>query len=84
LFPFADISVRKDGKFRLKFTLINIAGLGPQKFWDGQQRDKNPVPVSCFSAVFEVYTAKKFPGMMKSTELTRALNAQGVKLPMRK
>ena len=35
------------------------------------------------SDVFVVYAAKKFPGMMQSTELTKAIARQGIKIAVR-
>jgi hypothetical protein len=45
---------------------------------------KAPVLAACFSDVFQVYSAKKFPGVCESTELSKAFVNQGVKIPIRK
>lgn len=45
---------------------------------------KVPVLASCFSDVFTVYSAKKFPGVVESTPLSKCFAAQGIKIPIRK
>ena len=45
---------------------------------------KAPVLASCFSEVFQVYSAKKFPGVIESTPLSKAFASQGIKIPIRK
>ncbi len=45
---------------------------------------KAPVLASCFSDVFTVYSAKKFPGVCESTPLSICFAAQGIKIPIRK
>ncbi len=45
---------------------------------------KAPVLASAFSEVFQVYSAKKFPGVIESTPLSKAFAAQGIKIPIRK
>ena len=39
---------------------------------------------SCFSDVFTVYSAKKFPGVCESTPLSKCFATQGIKIPIRK
>ena len=45
---------------------------------------KAPVLAACFSDVFTVYSAKKFPGVVESTHLSRCFATQGIKIPIRK
>lgn len=45
---------------------------------------KAPILASCFSDVFSVYSAKKFPGVVDSTPLSRCFATQGIKIPIRK
>ena len=47
-------------------------------------QDVSPVLSSCFSDVFTVWSAKKFPGGKESTGLSKCFAAQGVKIPIRK
>lgn len=43
-----------------------------------------PVLASCFSNTFEVFSAKKFPGVIESTKLSKCFATQGIKIPIRK
>ena len=43
-----------------------------------------PVLASVFSEVFQVFSAKKFPGMIESTSLSKCFALQGIKIPIRK
>ena len=43
-----------------------------------------PVLASCFSDVFQVFSAKKFPGVIESTGLSKCFATQGIKIPIRK
>lgn len=43
-----------------------------------------PVLASTFSSAFTVFSAKKFPGVIESTELSKAFAQQGIKIPIRK
>lgn len=46
--------------------------------------DKAPMLASCFSDPFTVYSAKKFPGVIESTVLSKCFAQQGIKIPIRK
>lgn len=37
-----------------------------------------------FSETFQVFSAKKFPGVIESTPLSKAFATQGIKIPIRK
>ena len=43
-----------------------------------------PVLASCFSDIFQVFSAKKFPGVIESTSLSKCFATQGIKIPIRK
>ncbi|KAI9754222.1 MAG: hypothetical protein M4579_004819 [Chaenotheca gracillima] len=43
-----------------------------------------PVLASCFSEIFQVFSAKKFPGVIESTPLSKCFATQGIKIPIRK
>ncbi|KAJ2450594.1 hypothetical protein EV183_004195 [Coemansia sp. RSA 2336] len=74
-FIFHDLSVRTEGQFRLKFQFSIIPSEDdPRAF----------VESVAWSNVFEVYSAKTFPGMTDSTELSKAFAAQGIKITIRK
>jgi hypothetical protein len=71
----------------LRFSFVNV---GPP---DGTPRDtgaprinKNRAPIlaCCFSEVFNVFSAKKFPGVCESTALSKTFATQGIKIPIRK
>lgn len=71
-FVFGDLSVKMEGKFRLKFTLYEVS--------NGEVSQLGEIT----SRVFEVYSPKVFPGMEESTFLTRSFSDQGVRLRLRK
>ncbi|KAL1879944.1 hypothetical protein VTK73DRAFT_6640 [Phialemonium thermophilum] len=86
-FVLQDLSVRTEGLFRLRFSFVNV---GPP-LTNGQPNTnsivntgKAPVLASCFSDVFQVYSAKKFPGVCESTGLSKCFANQGIKIPIRK
>jgi hypothetical protein len=39
---------------------------------------------SCFSEPFQVFSAKKFPGVCDSNALSKYFATQGIKIPIRK
>lgn len=45
---------------------------------------KAPILAQCFSEIFTVYSAKKFPGVVESTPLSKCFATQGIKIPIRK
>jgi len=45
---------------------------------------KAPVLATTYSDTFQVYSAKKFPGVIESTPLSKAFAGQGIKIPIRK
>jgi len=47
-------------------------------------KGKAPILASCYSDVFTVYSAKKFPGVVESTPLSKCFATQGIKIPIRK
>lgn len=53
---------------------------------DGAMLNKGRAPVLAwtFSDKFQVYSAKKFPGVIESTPLSKCFAAQGIKIPIRK
>lgn len=75
-FVFGDLSVKQEGRYRLRFTLY-------------ERDESHSVPSFHFigeliTNVFTVFPAKLFPGMADSTALTRAFSDQGVKVRLRK
>ncbi|KAJ2864478.1 hypothetical protein FB639_005199 [Coemansia asiatica] len=77
-FVFPNLSIRLEGRYRLRFTLIKIPSL-----CDVPQQMIPTSIASVFSEPFDVYSIKTFPGMIESTPLSRALAQQGLKIPIR-
>ena len=77
-FCFPDLSCRTHGKYRLRFVLMRI---DPQNLHVG---GFSPILTEVLSDVFQVYTAKDFPGMRPSSALTRALKLQGCNIQVKK
>lgn len=74
-FVFPNLSIRLEGRYRLKFNLIKLPNL-----------KDTLVPTNLattFSDPFDVYSIKTFPGMIESTALSRTLAQQGIKIPIR-
>ncbi|KAJ1778676.1 hypothetical protein GGF47_002162 [Coemansia sp. RSA 2524] len=74
-FIFHDLSVRTEGQFRLKFQFTVIPS---------EEDPRAFVECVTWSNVFEVFSAKTFPGMTDSTELSKAFAGQGIKITIRK
>ncbi|KAI9321897.1 velvet factor-domain-containing protein [Dichotomocladium elegans] len=71
-FVFGDLAVKKEGKYRLLFSLFEIV--------EGEVQNRKTV----MSDVFTVYLPKCFPGPCEGTFLSRAFCDQGVKMRIRK
>lgn len=71
-FVFPDLSIRVEGRYRLKLCLFEIIGQSVHHC------------KSVYSDPFHVYTAKRFPGMEESTRLSRSFAEQGLKVRVRK
>lgn len=78
LFAFFDLSCRQNGRYRLYFSLmrVNLDGL--------VTGGRFPIVGTVESDVFEVFSAKDFPGTRPSTPLTKALKAQGSAVSVKK
>ena len=50
----------------------------------GLNKSRAPVLAYAYSDKFQVYSAKKFPGVIESTPLSKAFAQQGIKIPIRK
>lgn len=72
----------------LRFSFVNVGAPGGVKAKDDVAAKLNqgraPILASCFSEVFNVYSAKKFPGVCESTALSKTFATQGIKIPIRK
>lgn len=76
-FAFPDLSIRTEGRYTLRFSLIKLVNS------DFQEDAKSKIVTQVFSDPFTVYSAKKFPGMTESTELSKVFAKQGLKIPIR-
>lgn len=77
-FIFPDLSCRQNGRYRLRFTLMKVnVEMTPT---GGQSSIVGAVE----SDVFEVFSAKDFPGMRASTTLTKELKLQGAAVSVKK
>lgn len=89
-FVLQDLSVRTEGNFRLRFSFVNVGNTSktPNGNAPSQASVVNtgsaPILASCYSDVFTVYSAKKFPGVVESTPLSKCFATQGIKIPIRK
>lgn len=93
-FIFPDLSVRHEGKYRLVFMLyeeVKDAKDGDGSFMD--QASTHPVTRQAShvngrcdvrSAPFDVFSAKKFPGLAESTHLSRTVADQGCRVRIRR
>ncbi|GAA5955202.1 hypothetical protein JCM3765_003243 [Sporobolomyces pararoseus] len=76
-FVLPDLSVRMEGHFRLRLRLLSL---------DLSKRlagSLSPVVTSTHTDEFQVFNAKKFPGMLDPTPLSKHFAAQGVRIPTR-
>ncbi|TDZ31881.1 Spore development regulator VOSA [Colletotrichum spinosum] len=71
-FIFGDLSVKTEGFYRLRFSLYELRG------------EDTYLVTSTTSLRFQVHTQRSWPGMKESTDLTRHLSDQGVRLRVRK
>ncbi|CAO3565085.1 unnamed protein product [Mortierella alpina] len=79
-FSFPDLSVRTEGVYTLKFSLMRFASFD---FSNEGGSHASLLIAETTSQPFTVFSAKKFPGMTESTELSKAFAKQGLKIPIR-
>ena len=73
--------------YRLRFSFVNVGVPPSNGSINGNpsvNTGKAPVLASAFSDVFQVFSAKKFPGVCESTALSKCFATQGIKIPIRK
>ncbi|KAK5137673.1 hypothetical protein LTR08_007968 [Meristemomyces frigidus] len=75
--------VCSDRQPRLKMNFIDV-GNGPIRTATGLNKGRAPVLAWVYSDKFQVYSAKKFPGVIESTSLSKCFAGQGIKIPIRK
>ncbi|KAF9772670.1 hypothetical protein IL306_009626 [Fusarium sp. DS 682] len=86
-FIFPDLSVRHEGLYKLTFSLFETTK---------EERDYSPEPddgdlppgvdyrMEIKTEPFSVYSAKKFPGLMESTQLSKTVADQGCRVRIRR
>ncbi|KAI9728995.1 MAG: hypothetical protein M1828_000080 [Chrysothrix sp. TS-e1954] len=79
-FVIQDLSVRQEGTFRLKLVFVDVSGSSS----NGLNSGAAPVRATAFTEPFQVWSAKRFPGVKESTALSKCFAGQGVKIPIRK
>ena len=92
-FIFPDLSVRHEGRYRLKFSLFEQT----KEAKDEDIVDSGIVPhgmpyengyithrLEVYSQTFTVFSAKKFPGLAESTSLSRIVAEQGCRVRIRR
>lgn len=62
---------------------MNFVDIGSPTLHMLNQRSA-PVLASVFSDVFQVFSPKKFPGIVESPRLSKCFALQGIKIPIRK
>ncbi|KAI0320659.1 velvet factor-domain-containing protein [Amylostereum chailletii] len=83
-FLFQDLSIRTEGSFRLRLRLMNIgAPPSPDSGATSIHTGVSPILAQTFTDAFDVYSAKRFPGVPDTTALSIAFGNQGQKLPLR-
>lgn len=72
-----------DSDTRLKMSFVNVgtdSASGVTVINHGSPK----ILASVFSEPFQVFSAKKFPGVIESTTLSKCFALQGIKIPIRK
>ncbi|CAO3618601.1 unnamed protein product [Cunninghamella blakesleeana] len=75
-FIFHDLTVRTEGTFVLKFMFMDLGSGEPFTMTTHIQSE-------VFSEPFTIYSAKKFPGLLESTAISRSFAKQGIKISIR-
>ncbi|RPD64520.1 hypothetical protein L226DRAFT_533771 [Lentinus tigrinus ALCF2SS1-7] len=73
LFVFSDLAVRQEGNFILRYRVFNISG----------HERCVPVLAECYGGSFEIFSTKTFPGLKASTDLTKTLSLNGLRVNSR-
>ncbi|KAF7550570.1 hypothetical protein G7046_g7971 [Stylonectria norvegica] len=86
-FIFPDLSVRHEGRYRLSFSLFETTK--EEKDFDLEPADGDLPPgvdwrMEIKTLPFSVFSAKKFPGLMESTQLSKTVADQGCRVRIRR
>ena len=66
----------------MSLTDVSMSAIGGSE--TQVNRGEAPILATTFSRDFQVFSAKKFPGVIESTPLSKCFATQGVKIPIRK
>lgn len=66
----------------MSLTDVSMSAIGGSE--TQVNRGEVPILATTFSRDFQVFSAKKFPGVIESTPLSKCFATQGVKIPIRK
>ncbi|KAJ6461328.1 velvet factor-domain-containing protein [Mycena sanguinolenta] len=76
LFPFVDLSVKKEGYFVLQYRFFDLFSVPADQ--------ANPIiQAECWGTPFRVYSTKETPPLEMSTELSKVLARHGIRLNVR-
>ncbi|ESK92276.1 hypothetical protein Moror_4674 [Moniliophthora roreri MCA 2997] len=76
MFVFADLAVKTEGTFILRYRVFDI-------FSRAERHDHLVIQAECYGGPFRVYSTKEFPGLQASTELTKLISRYGVRINIR-
>ncbi|KAG9029377.1 hypothetical protein FRB95_005384 [Tulasnella sp. JGI-2019a] len=76
IFVFADLSVRLEGRFALRYRFLNLVSRV-----DGSEGI--PIAAELYGGPFTVYSTKEFPGLQPSTSLTKHLSRWCIRVNLR-
>ncbi|PCH44071.1 hypothetical protein WOLCODRAFT_26483 [Wolfiporia cocos MD-104 SS10] len=76
MFVFPDLAVKDEGTFVLRYRVFDLFSLAAGDAGV-------PVLAECFGGPFRIYSTKDFPGLRRSTDLTKHLALYGVRLNFR-
>ncbi|KZT62789.1 hypothetical protein CALCODRAFT_505230 [Calocera cornea HHB12733] len=82
-FIFQDLSIRVEGVFRIRIRLFPVP-MDSTIPGRSHKAENGKMLAEAWSDSFEVFSAKRFPGVPEITALSQALSAQGQKLPTRR
>ncbi|KAI8343728.1 velvet factor-domain-containing protein [Chlamydoabsidia padenii] len=74
-FIFDDLSVRIEGQYRLKFSLMDLTAVATS--------NQINIMDTIYSKPFKVYAPKYFPGIYETTDFSRCFANQGLKIAVR-
>jgi len=88
-FLFPDLSVRHEGRYVLAFHLYEDIKQEEDRDPDGDAADEALNPAFMYrlavkSVPFNVFSAKKFPGLTESTSLSKTISEQGCRVRIRR